>query len=73
MHTYIYTCIYIYIYIFIHIHTYTHKRNRGTHNAATNNDGNLRQPRTETANDQGPPEYGPSCDYSEQVATIAYY
>ena len=22
---------------------------------------------------QGPPEYGRSCDYSEQVTTIAYY
>ena len=38
-----------------------------------NNDNNNNNHDNDNNDNQGPPEYGWSCDYSEQVTIIAYY
>ena len=73
---------YVYIHIYIYVYTYyvyMCMKSRGSARRSEGRRGGLGSGPagwklgTQKYNNQGPPEYGRSCDYREQVTIIAYY
>ena len=73
MYLYICICISIYIYIHTYIYTYIKVYAGGSLVAEGTGIAGVVGCNANNSNYQRPPEYGRSCDYSEQVAIIAYY